>query len=60
VRSRDLDFLGASIDAAGNDRASGGDAAARISHAPSRVQLWAIPTDEEGEIARELYALLHR
>jgi acetate kinase len=58
-----LEFLGIEVDASSNGRATG-DAPARISPAAAaaaaaaRVQLWMIPTDEEGQIARELYALL--
>jgi len=42
-----LDWLGASLDAAANER--GG----RISDAASRLALWAAPTDEEQVIARQ-------
>jgi acetate kinase len=53
---RHLEFMGASIDPSINARATG-DAPARISDAGARVQLWVVPTDEEAEIARQMYSL---
>ena len=52
-----LEYLSVLLDAAKNDRATG-DAAERISADTATVQIWVIPTDEEGEIARQLYDLL--
>ncbi len=52
-----LEYLGVRLDAAKNDRATG-DAAEPISADTATVQTWIIPTDEEGEIARELYERL--
>jgi acetate kinase len=54
---RGLEFLGIVIDSAGNDRASG-KVSERISSDAASVQLWVVPTDEEGQIARELFNLL--
>jgi acetate kinase len=55
---RGLEFLGVVIDAARNRLASGGETPARVSADGAAVQVWVVPTDEEGQIARELYALL--
>ena len=52
-----LEFLGIDIDLGENDRADG-DAVSRISEVGAAVHLWVVPTDEEGQIARELYDLL--
>lgn len=54
---RGLEFLGARIDASRNDSATGGTPQC-VSGEESPVPLWVIPTDEEGQIARELFALL--
>jgi acetate kinase len=54
---RGLEFLGVSVEPSRNDRATGGTPA-RISPEAAPVQLWVIPTDEERQIARELYALV--
>ena len=53
---RGLDFLGISIDP-GRNAAAGGDAPARVSADAAAVQVWVVPTDEEAQIARELYDL---
>jgi acetate kinase len=55
---RGLEFLGLRLDAEQNARV-GGREPARISSDDSPAQLWVIPTDEERQIAREAYALLH-
>jgi acetate kinase len=52
-----LGFLGVDVDANSNARVSG-DAEARISRDSGPVQVWVVPTDEEGQIARELYDVL--
>lgn len=55
VRARICDglgWLGIALDPTANDAAAGG-AAARISAADSRVEVWVIPTDEELLIARD-------
>ena len=52
-----LDFFGIRIDADRNTRASA-TAAERISADDAAVQIWVVPTDEEGQIARELCELL--
>ena len=54
---RGLEFLGVSLDADRN-RAPATDAPARVSADAAPVQVWVVPTDEEGQIARELYDLL--
>jgi acetate kinase len=54
---RGLEFLGVRIEGANNDRATG-DAPARVSADGAPVQVWVVPTDEEGQIARELFDLL--
>jgi acetate kinase len=54
---RGLEFLGVAIDAGRNARATGA-AAERISDDAAAAQVWVVPTDEEGQIARELYDLL--
>jgi acetate kinase len=53
---RGLEFLGVVINPASNDGASG-DRCDRIS-ADAAVQVWVVPTDEEGQIARELFDVL--
>jgi acetate kinase len=53
-----LKILGAELEPLRNDRATG-DAPACISRRGAPVQLWVIPADEESQIARELYPLLH-
>jgi acetate kinase len=55
---RDLAFLGIAIDAERNERAVDGETPAPIGRRDERVQVWVVPTDEEGEIARELYDVL--
>jgi acetate kinase len=55
---RGLEFMGVRIDAARNDQATGGEQPTRISGDGAAVQLWVVPTDEEGQIARELYDVL--
>ena len=52
-----LEFLGTSVEPTLNDRATG-DTPMRISTEVAPVQLWVVPTDEEGQIARELYNVL--
>jgi acetate kinase len=52
-----LEFLGIRIDRSRNDAATG-ERGERISQADAPVQLWVIPTDEEGEIARDVCSLL--
>jgi acetate kinase len=52
-----LEFLGIRIDPELNTRAAG-EAPARISADGAAVQIWVVPTDEEAQIARELYGLL--
>jgi len=54
---RGLEFLGIRIDPASNERATGG-APERISVRGERAEIWVIPTDEEGQIAREVYCLM--
>jgi acetate kinase len=54
---RGLEFLGIDLDPGRNDRATG-ETPERISGDAARVQVWVVPTDEEGQIARELYDLL--
>jgi acetate kinase len=56
--ARDLGCLGTTIDPQRNDAAAGGGAPACISGDGDRVQLWVVPTNEEAQIARELYDLL--
>jgi acetate kinase len=53
---RGLEFLRVSLDAGRNDAAVG-DADARVS-ADASTAVWVVPTDEEGQIARELFDLL--
>ena len=50
-----LGVLGLALDAAAND---GGANERRISTAGSRAEVWVVPTDEEGEIARSALAVL--
>lgn len=52
-----LEFLGVHIDPDANARATGGHPT-HISPTTAPAQVWIIPTDEEGQIARELYDLL--
>jgi acetate kinase len=52
-----LEWLGVQADAARN-RSATGAAPARVSTDAAAVQAWVVPTDEEGEIARELHDLL--
>ena len=54
---RGLKFLSVEIDSDANGRAAG-DAPARVSAPSAAVQVWVVPTDEERQIARELYDLL--
>jgi acetate kinase len=51
-----LEHLGVRLDPPSNARAV--DAPARLSADAAAVQVWVVPTDEEGQIARELYDLL--
>jgi acetate kinase len=51
-----LDYGGISIDP-GRNAAAGGDAPALLSADAAAVQVWVVPTDEEAQIARELYDL---
>jgi acetate kinase len=53
---RSLEFLGIVLDAERNRQATGADAAS-ISADDSAVPLWVIPTDEELQIAREVFAI---
>lgn len=55
---RGLEFLGVHIDPDRNVRATETTDPARISADAAAVQLWMVPTDEEGQIARELYDVL--
>jgi acetate kinase len=55
---RGLEFLGVRIDASSNQRTIAGETPARISAHGVAVQVWVVPTDEEGQIARELYDVL--
>jgi acetate kinase len=56
---RGLEFLGVAIDLVLNEAATDGQTPSRLSGDPAAmVQVWAVPTDEEGQIARELYDLL--
>jgi acetate kinase len=56
---RGLEFLDVRIDRDSNDRATGGDEPRRIGVDASRgAAVWVVPTDEEGQIARELYDVL--
>ena len=56
---RGLEFLGVHVDPELNRRPSdGGKTPARISPDGAAVQAWVVPTDEEGQIARELYDVL--
>ena len=52
-----LGFLGLHLDS-GRNGAAAGDAPARVSADGAAVRVWVVPTDEEGQIARELYDLL--
>jgi acetate kinase len=53
----DLEMLGIELDPAANDRASGEEAAV-VSAPGSRVGVLVVPTNEEGEIARQALALV--
>ncbi len=53
-----LDFLGIRIDSQRNRDAIGGNAPRQINAVGATVQMWVVPTDEETQIARELYELL--
>jgi acetate kinase len=55
---RGLEFFGVRIHAPTNQRTAGGETAACISADDAAVQVWVVPTDEEGQIARELYDVL--
>jgi acetate kinase len=55
---RDLGFLGVAVDPDRNGRAATAGVPERISHDAGVVQVWVVPTDEEGQIARELYDVL--
>jgi acetate kinase len=55
---RGLEFLGLRIDPELNGRATGGDMPTRVSPDGTAVQVWVVPTDEEGEIARDVYAMI--
>src|SRR3954447_16132757 len=52
-----LQFLGVHVDDTVN-RIATGDAPVRVSTNAAAVQVWVVPTDEEGQIARELFELL--
>ena len=52
-----LEFLGVTLDADANQRASGKDAV-QISSDKSAVSVWVIPTDEERQMAREVAGVL--
>jgi acetate kinase len=52
-----LELLGIHIDPHAN-RSAAGDTPTRVSTTTAAVQVWVVPTDEEGQIARELYDLL--
>jgi len=54
---RGLEFLGVELDATRNAGAAGAPAR-RISADAAAVRVWMVPTDEEGQIARELYDVL--
>ena len=54
-----LDFLGLRLDEAANQTANG-HAPARISGDPGPVSTWMVPTDEERQIAREVFGLLQQ
>jgi acetate kinase len=54
---RGLGLLGIHIDEEVN-RGATGDDPVRLSSETAAVQAWVVPTDEEGQIARELYPLL--
>ena len=49
--------LGVELDLAAN-RAACGPEAARVSSASSHTQVWAVPTDEEGVMLKEILALV--
>jgi acetate kinase len=55
---RGLEFLGLRMDPELNGRATGGDTPTRVSPDGTAVQVWVVPTDEEGEIARDVYAMI--
>lgn len=52
-----LEFLGAHLDESRNGSIPG-DQAAALHQAGAAVQLWVVPTNEESQIAREVYRLL--
>ena len=52
-----LDTFGIEVDLAANEEASGGEAAV-VSTAESRVAVLVVPTNEEGEIARQALAVV--
>ena len=54
---RGLEFLGVALDAGRNGRATGA-ATERVSGDAAGAQVWVVPTDEEGQIARELHDVL--
>ena len=59
IRSRicaDMEWLGVSVEAAKNDALVGGEG--RFDRDGARVQLWAIPTDEELLIARDTWRVV--
>lgn len=53
-----LSWLGFALDAATNAAQAVHGGAARLSSADSQRGIWVIPTDEEGQMAREAMALL--
>jgi acetate kinase len=55
---RGLEFLGIILDLLRNHRATADADPKRISAEAAGVQVWVVPTDEEGQIARELYDAL--
>lgn len=54
---RGLEVLQIRVNGAANERATG-ESAQRIDSGPAGAQLWVVPTDEEIQIARELFDLL--
>ena len=54
---RGLEFLGIAMDPGANNGLTG-NRCDRISGDVASVQLWVVPTDEEGQIARELFDVL--
>jgi acetate kinase len=55
--SRGLEFIDVRIDPERNNRRTD-NAPARISPDTAAVQLWVVPTDEEGQIARDVFDVL--